>query len=127
MEKYVEGGLGILQDAGLAIFYPRIFGFSFTNVRVSGFYLSDGLRFLPFSVFARVLGLTVKICGFSGFNRLAGTKFSNLQRTVERIFVGVLSIATHRAIHLLMSKFKVNRKPSLRYAAVHVSHLLPYT
>ena len=44
-----EGGFGVFRDAGLAIFYPRVFGFSLKNVRVFGFYTSDGLRVLPFS------------------------------------------------------------------------------
>ena len=45
----IEGGFGILLVAGLAIFYPQVFGFSLKNVRVSGFHIFDGLRVLPFS------------------------------------------------------------------------------
>ena len=33
----------------MAIFYPRVFGFSLKNVRVFGFYIFDGLRVLSFS------------------------------------------------------------------------------
>ena len=61
----MEGGFGVLRDAGSAIFYPRVFGFSLKNVRVFGFYISDGLRVTGFAIFlARVSGIEVKIVGF---------------------------------------------------------------
>ena len=43
-----EGGFEVLRDAGLALFYPRVFGFSLKTCGFSGFTYLTGNGFCHF-------------------------------------------------------------------------------